>query len=135
METRIYDFQVRVLVTRDEEQYVAHALEMDLVAYADTEKGAMEEVANMMQNQISFAIEKNQNHLTDFRAPQECFDEWEKVHNAALQGLATGQSPSTSSCGTIQIRASALVFKASDIKGIRNRLHTRKAFELTPVCA
>ena len=60
METRIYDFQVRVLITRDGEQYVAHALEMDLVAYGDTEKEALEEVANLMRNQISFAVQKGQ---------------------------------------------------------------------------
>ena len=128
METCIYDFQVRVLVTRDEDQYVAHALEMDLVAYGDTEKEAVEKVASLMKNQISFAIQKGQDHLTDFRAPKAYFEEWEKIHNASLQGLA-------GKCSHIKMRATALVFTLADIEAMRKRQQTRKAFELTPVCA
>jgi len=131
MESRIYDFQVRLLITRDGDQHVAHALEMDLVAYGDTEKEAVEEVANLMQNQISFAIQKRQLHLTDFKAPQEFFDEWEKVHAATLQGIATGK------CGSIKIRAKTLVFGTDDIEAMRKRSHSdvKPTFEPTPVRA
>jgi hypothetical protein len=130
METRIYDFQGRILITRDDDKFVAHALEMDLVAYGDTEDEAVEEVANLMRNQISFAIQKGEEHLTNFRAPKEFFDEWEKVQAASLKGMVSGKN-----CGRIKMRAVTLVFGAEDIEALRRRSHAHKAFELTPVCA
>ena len=129
MATRIYDFQVRVLITRDDNQHVAHALEMDLVAYGDTEKEAVEEVARLLRNQISFAIQKGEDHLIDFRAPQEFFDEWEKAQTAFLKGIAAGK------CGGIKIRAVYLGFDTEDFEAMRRHSHSYKTFELTPACA
>jgi thiamine monophosphate kinase len=130
METRTYDFQVRILLTRDDDKYVAHALEMDLVAYGDTEEEAVEEVASLMKNQISFAIQRGEQHLICFKAPPEFFKEWEKVHASSLQGIVTGKKS-----GHIKIQAKTLVFGAEDIEALRKRLQAREAFELTPACA
>ncbi len=136
METRIYDFQVRLLVTRDGDQYVAHALEMDLVAYGDTEKEALDEISNMMRNQISFALQKKEMRLTDFKAPKEYFDLWEKVNAESLQGVVTGKTDEEK-CGRIQIITKILVFGKDDIEAIQKRSHkhSKPEFELTPVCA
>jgi hypothetical protein len=131
METRIYDFQARILVTRDDDQYVAHALEMDLVAYGDTEHAAIDEVINLMQNQISFALQKGQMHLIDHKAPKEFFDEWEKAQTDFLLGVVSGKGK----CAQVKMRALTVVFHREEIDAIRRRLHERKAFELDPVCA
>jgi thiamine monophosphate kinase len=100
METRIYAFQIRVLLSRDGEDYVAHALEMDLVAYAKSEKESLIEVSNLIENQISYAIEKGEDHLMPFAAPKEYFNEWEKAHAAALKGLIE-----QGKCAEIHIKA------------------------------
>ncbi len=130
METNVYDFQIRVLLSKDDGKFVAHALEMDLVAYGKTEKEAIREVTNLIRNQISFAMEKREDHLMYFRAPNEYFEQWEKAHAAALQGMvAPGKS------ATIHLKAISLCFSQRELKELR-KLSPGQRFELSPlVCA
>jgi len=44
MNTHHYDLQIRALVTKEDGEFVAHALELDLVGYGATEKAAMDEL-------------------------------------------------------------------------------------------
>src|SRR2546421_748889 len=118
METNIYDFQIRVLLSRDDGKCVAHALEMDLVAYGKTEKETIRELTNLVRNQISFAMEKQEDHLMYFRAPNEYFEQWEKAHAAALQGMvATGK------CAAIHVKAISICFSHRELKEIRKLSH------------
>ena len=131
MEARIYDFQAKVLVTRDDDQYVAHALEMDLVAYGDTEDAALDEVVNLMQNQISFAFQKDNMRLIDFKAPKEFFNDWEKAQTDYLLGVVSGKGKPAH----IKMRAFTVGFQKEEIEAMRKRMTSRKAFDPTPVCA
>src|SRR2546426_11430055 len=112
VDTNIYDFQIRVLIDRDGDAYVAHALEMDIVAYGKTQKAAVKELKNLVFNQISYAIESGEEHLMLRAAPQEYFDRWEKAHTAALKGLATEKSTK------MRVRAVSICFSVHDIKDI-----------------
>src|SRR6266545_22973 len=92
MDTHIYDFQIRILLSKDEGNFVAHALEMDLVAYGKTEKEAVKELDSMIENQMSFAIERGDDRLMLFPAPKEFFEQWEQAHADALKGIAGNTS-------------------------------------------
>lgn len=130
MEANLYDFQIRVLLSEDEKSIVAHALEMDLVAYGKTEKEATEELDNLIRNQISFAIEKQEDHLMYFRAPDEYFEEWEKAHAAALKGMVV-----PGKCATIHVKAMSICFSRREIEQIRKHSRNHR-FELKQlVCA
>ncbi len=130
METNIHDFQIRVLVSMDNGKFVANALEMDLVAYGKTEKEAIRELTNLIRNQISFAMEKREDHLMYFRAPDVYFEEWEKAHAAALQGMvAPGKFT------TIHMKARSICFSHRDLKELR-KLSRSQRLELNPLaCA
>jgi hypothetical protein len=125
MDTTIYDFQIRVLIDRDGDAYVAHALEMDIVAYAKTEKAAMSELRNLVFNQMSFAIEKGKDHLMVFPAPKEYFDRWEAANTAALKGIATDKSVK------VRVKAVSICFTEQDVR----KLARSHPFELTPELA
>lgn len=125
MDTSIYDFQIRVLLSRDGSSFVAHALEMDLVAYGKTESDSLKELDTLVRNQISFAIEKGEDHLMQFRAPQEYFDEWEKAHSAALKGILD-----QGKCAKMHVKAVSIRLTQQDIAAIKKRSH-RHRFELT----
>jgi len=131
VETNIYDFQIRVLLSKDEGDFVAHALEMDLVSYGKTEKEALSELDNLIRNQISFAIEKGDDSLILFNAPQEYFKEWEKAHGNVLRGIIATERSAT----TKKVRAVAIGFTKRDIDRIKKRSRSHR-FELGPIaCA
>jgi hypothetical protein len=46
---------------------------MDLVAYEKTANKAIEELSNLIRNQVSFAMEKGEDHLMAFSAPKQPF--------------------------------------------------------------
>jgi hypothetical protein len=98
---------------------------MDLVAYGKTEKTAMRELQNLVFNQISFAIEKGEEHLMVFPAPREFFGRWEKAHTAALKGIATEKS------AKMRVKATSICFTEHDVK----QLARRRPFDLRPVDA
>jgi predicted RNase H-like HicB family nuclease len=81
--------QVRALVYREDGDYVAHALEMDLVAQGKTEKAALAELQHMVACQVSFALQRGELHLIRFPAPREYFDRWEAAQAQTLDALAT----------------------------------------------
>jgi hypothetical protein len=130
MDTNLYDFQIRVLLSEDDGQFVAHALEMDLVAYGKTEKEATKELNTLVRNQMSFAIEKQEQHLMYFRAPDEYFEKWEKAQAATLKGVIT-----QGKCATMHVKAVSICFSQRDISEIKKHSHSQR-FESNPlVCA
>src|SRR5437016_3770859 len=130
MDTNLYDFQIRVLLSDDEGQLVAHALEMDLVAYGKTEKEALRALNDLIRNQISFAIEKQEEHLMYFRAPDGYFAEWEKAHEAALKGMvAPGK------CATIHVKAMSICFSHREINELKKLSHSKRFEPKSFVCA
>ncbi len=85
METHLYDFHLRVLLYEEDGEWVAHALEMDLLGYGKTENAAVKDLQGLVEAQLSFARQKNDDTLLAFPAPKEFFDRWEIAHTAALK--------------------------------------------------
>ena len=70
---------IDVVVYREEGLYVAHALQLDLVVTAPTEKEAMDDLIDVCVAQISDAFE-NDNLKYLFRsAPLEAWQKWRKA--------------------------------------------------------
>lgn len=120
VDKNIYDFQIRVLVSPEDGEYIAHALEMDLVAYGKTEKEALRELNHLVFNQISFAIEKGEEHLMIFNAPKEFFQRWESAHTDALKGIAREKS------AKMRVKAVSICFSHDDVR----KLSRNHPFEL-----
>lgn len=87
MDTHIYNLQIRVLIYQEGGQFVAHALEMDLLGYGRTEKAAIRELCGLIDSQLSFARFKNDDSLLAFPAAKAYFDRWETAHAAALKKM------------------------------------------------
>lgn len=85
MNTYVYDFQIRVLLTKEDGDVVAHALEMDLVGYGATEKEALATLTEMIEAQISFAAQQGDDSLIHFPAPADYVKRWEAAQAAALK--------------------------------------------------
>jgi hypothetical protein len=86
VKTHYYDLVIRVLIYKEGNQFVAHALELDIPAYGATEEAAKKELENLVDNQLSFAASKGKREMVYFPAPKEFFHRWEKAHRAYLKG-------------------------------------------------
>lgn len=84
-DAQIYDFGVRVLISKEDGEFCAHALELDLLGYGKTEHRAIGELLEAIRCQISFGRFKNDDSLMSFQAPKEFYDKWEAAHTAALK--------------------------------------------------
>ena len=93
MDAHCYDLSIRVLLYKEGKSYVAHALELDLLGYGDTEAQARKELEDALECQMSFATQKSQPEMLNHPAPKEFFDRWEKAHGAALRGLLAKDKP------------------------------------------
>jgi len=126
MATHIYDFQIKVLISNEDGEFIAHALEMDIVAYGKTEKEAVMELTNLIHNQISFALEKGEDHLMLRNAPSEYLTQWEKAHTDALKGIAKEKS------AKMKVRAVSICFTKQEVL----KRSQKNVFEQSPlVCA
>jgi len=85
MEAQIYDLSFRALISQEGEEFVAHALETDLLGYGKTEAAAIKELHELILCQISFARQKKEDSLLIFPAAKEYFERWENAHEAALR--------------------------------------------------
>jgi hypothetical protein len=86
MKTHYYNLSIRVLVYKEGDQFVAHALELDIPAYGNTEEAAKKELEGLLDNQLSFAACKENSEMVNFPAPKDFFDRWEKANQAQLRG-------------------------------------------------
>jgi hypothetical protein len=84
-DTHVYDIPLRVLIYKEDGEFVAHALEMDLLGYGATQSNAMDALLEMIFCQLSFAHEKKDARLLMFPAEPEIFARWEKAREAALK--------------------------------------------------
>src|SRR6266571_1283494 len=87
MKTHYYDMFTRVLIYKEGGQFVAHALDYDLLGYGRTEENARRELEQLVENQLSFAgATKNRCEMINFPAPKEFFRRWERVNEAQRSG-------------------------------------------------
>jgi hypothetical protein len=86
MKAHYYDLSIRVLVYRENGQFVAHALELDILGYGTTESAAKKELEGLLESQLSFAAGMGKPEIVNFPAPKEFFNRWEKANQAQLRG-------------------------------------------------
>jgi len=113
-EAFLYSFQVRVLIYEEDGEFVAHALEMDLLGYGNDEKGAAMDLADLIDSQISFAREQNDDSLLLFPAPKELFERWEKAHLETLRSKVFGDK-----CQRLDVKAVAISLDRLDRRSRR----------------
>lgn len=95
MDKHFYDLPLHVLIYPEDEQIVAHALEMDLLGYGQTPDDACKNLVEAVEAQLSFAVTSKSPDLVNFRAPEEFFDRWEKAQAGALRSVVTGDVATT----------------------------------------
>src|SRR2546423_14491531 len=82
MKAHYYDLSIRVLIYRESSKFVAHALDLDILGYGDTENAAKKKLEGLVNNQLSFAACMGSPESVNFAAPKEFFNRWEKAHQA-----------------------------------------------------
>jgi len=85
MNRHIYNIQIRVLICKEDGEYVARALELDLLGYGKTEAEAVEELKAAVEAQISFARHMNDESLINFPAEKTYFTRWEEAQMKAMK--------------------------------------------------
>lgn len=78
-----YNFPIRVLIYQEDSETIAHAIEMDIVADGDNAAQALDHLKQLIENQITFALQKGEEQLIWRRAPKEYFDRWEAAHGCS----------------------------------------------------
>ena len=115
MDTYEYSFPIRVLVYQEDGETIAHAIEMDIVADGENEEVATKNLRQLIVNQISFAIQKGEEHLVWRKAPKTYFDRWEAAQARSFQAIATDKLMKW------EARATVLMLDESDIENIRDK--------------
>jgi hypothetical protein len=116
METHIYNIQIRVLIFREDGEFVAKALEMDLTGYGKTEGEAVEDLKKTVEAQISFASQMGDPDLLGFPAEADFFTRWENAQLKALHSQILGDK-------SVKVKAKAIFiqFSQEEIKALRSR--------------
>ena len=115
MKAHHYDLSIRVLVYKEGSQFVAHALELDILGYGATEALAKKNLEGLLNNQLSFAACHGAPEMVSFPAPKKFFDRWEAANQAKLRGeRLTEKSLSLSG------KPSVFVYTQEDLKKLRS---------------
>lgn len=127
MESHVYDIQIRVLIYKEDGEFVARALELDLVGYGKTESEAVDELKKAVEAQISFAHQMNDTGLLLFESEKEYFIRWEDAHRKALSSQILGDK-------SVKMAAKAIVitFTKEEIRALKSHQFKRSP---EPVCA
>lgn len=115
MKAHYYDLSIRVLVYKEGRQFVAHALELDILGYGGTESAAKKKLEGLVGNQLSFAACLGKPEIVNFRAPKEFFDRWEKAIQAQLRGKLVREK----SLG-FQSKAAVFVYSQEELNKLRS---------------
>jgi hypothetical protein len=87
--------RLRAVLYREDELWVAHALEMDLIGTGATETAALRELRSNVEVQLSFAKQEQANPFHP--APDEIQKLWEEINLAALgMGRVKSKTPAKS---------------------------------------
>jgi hypothetical protein len=86
---------LRVLGYLEDEAWVAHCLETDLVGRGKTFSTALKDLHELTEMQVSFAVFKDQRSLLDHPAPPEIWQMYERVTQEHLRTLQKSRTSST----------------------------------------
>ncbi len=81
------DLSFRLLIYKEDDSFVAHVLEPDIVGCGDDSDEAAKEAIAALSAQITFAFQTKDLSLLDCPAPQEYFDRWEERHQQQVKAL------------------------------------------------
>lgn len=70
---------LKVLGYQEDGKWVAHCLEMDLLGHADTFDAALADLRELVEMQVSFAMQKGQHSLLYHPAPVRFFDIYNRL--------------------------------------------------------
>ena len=126
MKAHYYDLSIRVLIYKEDGQFVAHALELDILGYGKTESAAKKELEGLLDNQLSFAACMEKPEIVNFPAPKEFFDRWEKANQAQLKGERM-----TERSVALHGKPSVFVYSQDDL----NKLRSSKKREFSELVA
>lgn len=116
VDTHIYELQIRVLICREDGEFVARALELDLLGCGSTERAALEELKRAVEAQISFAHQMNDARLIGFPAEAEFFSRWEDAQRKAIRAEILGDKSVK-----LAARARVISFTAAELRALRQR--------------
>ena len=123
MKIHSYTLAIRVLICKEDDQFVAHALEMDILGYGASEREALSELKTLLNNQIGFSASVGHPEMINFPAPKEFFERWEKANAARLKD-ETASEKSVSLLGKSLI----LVFSGEDLARLRRTAAQKAPF-------
>ena len=83
--------EINVLGYEEDGEWVAHALEMDIVACAETFDEALEELHDLVDMQFSFAAFKGDASLVFHRAPDKYWQILDNLKHQKLDALLAGK--------------------------------------------
>lgn len=86
------DLTINVLGYREEDEWVALALEMDLRGYGESFDAALEDLKDLVRMQISFAVQKGQPEMIQKPAEPIWYERFASLRAERLRHLA--KSPS-----------------------------------------
>ena len=119
METHTIELQIRVLICKEEEEFSARALEMDLLGYGKTEAEAVSDLKSAIESQISFAIQMKDDSLLNFPSDPEYLERWEEAHRKTLHSFIMGDKSAK-----IAGRGAFISFTRNDLKALRSKALT-----------
>jgi len=124
MKTHYYDLFTRVLIYKEDDQFVAHALDFDLLGYGETEDAAKRELENLVRNQLTFAHERDKTEMINFPASKEFLKRWEEASREQLKDELTTEKPCE-----LSTKAMVITFTLGELRKLRN--HSKAIFSKT----
>lgn len=73
---RDWSFKFRILVKKEDDLWVAHCLELDLVAAGPTEEQVESDIIDIITEQITYCVSNDNMDYLFRRAPKEVWDEY-----------------------------------------------------------
>jgi hypothetical protein len=119
MKQHCYELAIRVLVCKEVGKFVAHALELDLVAEGDTGKEACKELHETILAQLSFAAHMEKPEMVSHAAPKDYFDRWDEANRLALAGIVCPEK-----AATLTTKAIFICITPEEMKAIRRKKGT-----------
>lgn len=86
----IFNIPLHTLLHREDDIWVAHALDVDVMSQGDTREEALEMVMDAIICKASFSIQRGHENYFN-RAPKKYFEQWEKAQASQLHRAVSGQ--------------------------------------------
>ena len=128
MKKHSYDLAIRALISKEDGMFVAHALELDLVAEGTTEEGALKELSDAIFAQLAFAAQMENPDLINHPAPAEYSLRWDKASRLALAGIVGSEK-----AANIKTKAVCIAITEEEQAAIRSK--KGEAFQRVPESA